>query len=500
MAINVQKLLDAINASVDVNISLERTLNNPNPYGTSESDLFGHSVAISDNYAIVGAYAEDDAGGTDSGKAYIFNATSGALLHTLNNPSPVGTSLGDQFGRSVAITDTYAIVGALLEDDAGGADSGKAYIYNTVTGALLHTLNNPNAYDTSAGDRFGVSVAITDTYAIVGAHTEDDAGGDASGKAYIFNTATGALLHTLNNPNAYGTSADDYFGLSVAITDTYAIVGAYFEDDAAGNQSGKAYIFNTATGALLHTLNNPNPVAGDPGPVGPTVGPSYNDFFGLSVAISDTYAIVAAQREDEVAGNQSESGKVYIFSTVTGALLHTLNNPNAYDTVLNDFFGYKVAISGNYVVVSAVNEDDAGGTESGKAYIFNATSGALVLTLDNPNAYNTSAEDQFGWSVGISGNNVIVSARYEDDAGGVQSGKAYIYKISETDRFPRLVGSANSAYDVYTLVDSFSDLPAVDLTNHGAIAYTSISDKYYVANAFRNSWEEIIDIVYPVES
>ena len=79
------------------------------------------------------------------------------------------------------------IVGARLEDDAGGTNSGKAYIYNNATGALVHTLDNPNAYDTSANDYFGYSVSITDTYAIVGAYNEDDAGGTDSGKAYIFN-------------------------------------------------------------------------------------------------------------------------------------------------------------------------------------------------------------------------------------------------------------------------------------------------------------------------
>ena len=174
---------------------------------------------------------------------------SGALKHTLDNPNAYGTSETDLFGRSVATSGTYSIVGAWSEDDAGGANSGKAYIYNNATGALLHTLDNPNAYGTSLEDRFGWSVAISDTYSIVGAYAEDYAGGVSSGKAYIYNNATGALLHTLDNPNAYGTSASDLFGSSVAISDTYAIVSAYFENDAGGTQSGKAYIYNTVTGA-----------------------------------------------------------------------------------------------------------------------------------------------------------------------------------------------------------------------------------------------------------
>ena len=52
--------------------SLLRTLHNPNAYGTSANDNFGTSVAISGNRVVVGAYGEGDAGGTDSGKAYVY--------------------------------------------------------------------------------------------------------------------------------------------------------------------------------------------------------------------------------------------------------------------------------------------------------------------------------------------------------------------------------------------------------------------------------------------
>ena len=223
--------------------TLKWTLDNPNAFDLSGfNDQFGYVVAASDEYLIVGAYLEDDVGGTTSGKAYIYNVTTGALLFTLNNPNAYGTSLDDNFGRSVSISGNYAIVGAYFEDDAGG-QSGKAYIYNVTTGALLFTLNNPTAYSTSLNDNFGRSVAISGNYAIVGAYPEDDAGGSDSGKAYIYSATTGALLYTLNNPNAYSTGANDQFGFSVAISDNYAIVSAPQEDDAGGGLSGKAYLF-----------------------------------------------------------------------------------------------------------------------------------------------------------------------------------------------------------------------------------------------------------------
>ena len=99
-------------------------LNNPGAYG----DNFGHSVAISNNYFIGGAPYANGAG-SDSGKAYIFDVTTGSLLQTLNNPNAYSTDATDYFGRSVAISGNRVVVGAHGEDDAGGTDSGKAYIY-----------------------------------------------------------------------------------------------------------------------------------------------------------------------------------------------------------------------------------------------------------------------------------------------------------------------------------------------------------------------------------
>ena len=107
-----------------------QTYNNPNAHGTSANDQFGYSVSVDGNYAIVGAYAEDDAGGTDSGKAYIFDVTTGSLLHTLHNPNAYSTSANDNFGTSVAISGNRVVVGAVREDDASGTDSGKVYLYN----------------------------------------------------------------------------------------------------------------------------------------------------------------------------------------------------------------------------------------------------------------------------------------------------------------------------------------------------------------------------------
>jgi hypothetical protein len=90
----------------------------------ASEDYFGYSVGISGATAIVGAYGNSDAG-YQSGSAYLFNATTGAQIAKLTASDAAG---GDYFGHSVAIFDNTAIVGAFADDDAG-FNSGLAYVF-----------------------------------------------------------------------------------------------------------------------------------------------------------------------------------------------------------------------------------------------------------------------------------------------------------------------------------------------------------------------------------
>ena len=384
--------------------TLLHTIDNPNAYSTSDSDEFGKSVAISGDYAIVGATGEDD-GASWSGIAYIFNVVTGSLIHTLRNPE--SNKSENYYGWSVAMSGNYAIVSAANEETS----SGKAYIYNVTTGALVHTLDNPNDYDDGykpAVDHFGYSVAMSGNYAIVSAIYENDAGGNNSGKAYIFDVTTGLRVHTLNNPNDYGTSYNDEFGWGVAMSGNYAIVGAPF--DAPG---GKAYVFDVTTGALIHTLDNPN-----------DSGTSDGDSFGKSVAISGNYAAVGAPNEDKPDGT-TNSGVVYVFNVTTGALVHTLVNQNIVGNSINDSFGSSISMD-NYVIFVGAYAEDVGGSFGGGIYMYDVTTGALIL----PSIfYNNgqAAGDQLGKSVSVSGSYAIAGAPYQSINGGY-GGACKIFK------------------------------------------------------------------------
>ena len=359
-------------------------------------DYFGYSVAISGNYAIVGAYQDDD-NGTDSGSAYIFNVTTGAELHKL---VPSDGAANDIFGISVAIDGNYAIVGARQDDD-NGTTSGSAYIFNVTTGAELHKLL---ASDGASYDYFGNSVAISGNYAIVGARYDDDNGSN-SGSAYIFNVTTGAELHKLT---ASDGAADDYFGESVAISGNYAIVVAYADDDK-GSNSGSVYIFNVNTGAELHKLT-----ASDG---------AESDYFGISVAIDGNYAIVGAHADDD---KGSGSGSAYIFNVQTGAELHKLV---ASDGAASDQFGISVAISGIYTIVGARMDDD-NGANSGSAYIFTGT-------LISPDAYalNVNGDGLFSGSVTSYGSVLSSDDRVKHNEQPITNALSTISKITPKHYF-----------------------------------------------------------------
>ncbi|MFT6361817.1 MAG: hypothetical protein ACJAZ8_000211, partial [Planctomycetota bacterium] len=345
------------------------------PSDGAASDHFGISVSISGTTAIVGAYGDDD-NGSASGSVYLFDTVTGLQLAKL---LPSDGAAGDRFGFSVSISGTTAIVGAYGDDDNGsGSGSGSAFLFDTVTGLQIAKLL-PS--DGAAGDRFGFSVSISGTTAIVGADRDDDNGVD-SGSAYLFDTVTGLQLAKLLPSDG---AASDFFGSSVSINGTTAIVGAYGDDDN-GSGSGSAYLFNTVTGLQIAKLL-------------PSDGAAF-DLFGISVSISGATAIVGAYADDD---NGSSSGSAYLFDTVTGLQVAKLL---ASDGAANDVFGQAVSISGTTAIVGATGDDDLG-FSSGSASLFDTVTGLQVAKLL---ASDGAANDVFGQAVSISGTTAIVGA------------------------------------------------------------------------------------------
>jgi RHS repeat-associated protein len=216
-------------------------------------DYFGVSVAVSGDYAVVGAYADDDAG-SSSGSAYVFKRT-GTSWSQQAKLTASDAAAGDQFGSSAAIWGDSLIVGARLDDDGAVADSGSAYVF-TRSGTSWTQEAKLTASDAAAEDRFGNAVGISQDSAIVGAYYNDDGGGQ-SGSAYVFKRS-GMSWSQQAKLRASDAAAYDYFGNSVSIWGENALVGAYCNDDG-GSASGSAYLFSTTDGdRVLYYLTDAN--------------------------------------------------------------------------------------------------------------------------------------------------------------------------------------------------------------------------------------------------
>ncbi len=314
------------------------TFNDPTPniYGR-----FGYGVALENNQVLIGNFG-DDTYGRDVGQAHLFNARSGDLIHTFDDPTPTS---GDYFGGSIALNSDFALIGAPY-DDTLGEDVGQVHLFDVTSGSLLRTFNDPTPTPTSFyGDEFGRSVALIGNKALIGA-PGDRTHGTLVGQAHLFDIITGQLIHTFNDPTPTpGRLSGDEFGRSVAISENFALIGAP-NDDTYDFQVGQVHLYDLETGNLLRTFDDPNPIR--------------NGIFGTSVAIENGTILIGASRDTV----QNEVGYAYLYDANTGLLLDTLSDstPVVSDQigVILDAFGSSVAMDGNLAVIGAPFDHTAG--------------------------------------------------------------------------------------------------------------------------------------------
>lgn len=123
-----------------------------NPHGTlgnSNRPQFGVAIDVLDNYLLVGANQSSASGTNASGAAYLFDRSNGGLLHTFFDPIP---GVLDNFGYSVALIDNFAVIGAHSDDN--GKSEGAVFVFDIASGLHLQTLGTP--FESS--DFFGVVV------------------------------------------------------------------------------------------------------------------------------------------------------------------------------------------------------------------------------------------------------------------------------------------------------------------------------------------------------
>jgi hypothetical protein len=397
----------------------------------SSSDFFGYFAAVSGTTAIIGAYRDDD-NGPNTGSAYLYFFSNPNRIIEIKLTASDGAER-DEFGFSVGISGTIAIVGAYRDDD-NGVDSGSAYLFDfSNRHKIIETKLTPS--DGSPGHGFGEAVAVSGTTAIVG--VPGIVGGLTSAYLYDFSDPNNIIETKLN------ASGGNSFGTAVAISGNPAIVGA----PAArvnGISTGSAYLFDFSDpDNIIETR-----LTASDGAV--------TDRFGESVAISDTIAIVGAYRDDD---NGVDSGSAYLFDfSDPDNIIET--KLTASDGESNDGFGLSVGIADTIAIVGAYRDDD-NGVDSGSAYLFDFSDPDNIIET-KLTASDSERDDEFGQSVAISGTVALVGA-YADDDNGSSSGSAYVFDFTPPCAADLNGDGTLDFFDVSAFLTAFNDQdPAAD--------------------------------------
>ena len=438
------------------------TSTQPKPFGH-----FGWTVADAGDVdgdgrsdVVVGAPNEDGESIND-GRAYVFG-TDGSLLAILTSPN---AQINGSFGIAVAgLGDldgdglSEVAVGASRENEDGGPfTAGKVYVFRGADGTALFELSSPNP---ESGGAFGASLAAAGdvdgdglTDLLVGAHNEAGGAADA-GRAYVFRGANGALLHTLESPNpeATGFFANAVAGAGDVDGDGFddLLVGAWSETGGGVAEAGSAYLFRGSDGSLLRTLASPDPET--------------QGFFGKSVSGAGDIdgdglaeVLVGAYLEQ---AELADAGRAHVFRGSDGSPLLTLTSP---EPQLGGRFGEAVGLGpdldgdglGEWVVTAAAEDGDA--IDEGRAYLFRGSNGTLLGTLSSP----TPAEfGLFGFSAAGIGSEGILIGTFAEDGAGFGDGQAHLF-LSELEPLDLVVSGRCPGEISIQLSDQTPNAPIV---------------------------------------
>ncbi len=359
------------------------------------------------------------------------------------------------------------------------------------------------ASNTDIEDFFGRVVAVSGDTVVVGAPEEDSnatgVGGDEdndsateSGAVYVF-VRSGTTWSQQAYLKASNTDSDDAFGRAVAIDGDTLVVGASGEDSTATGVDGPDNDFGTNTGAAYVFVRS-GTTWGQQAYLKASNTGSF-DQFGSSVCVSGDTVVVGAANESSnatgVNGTQNDNsaagaGAAYVFvrSGTTWSQQAYLKASNTDD---QDFFGSSVSVAGDTVVVGAVREEsgatgvggaqaDNSAGDAGAAYVF-TRSGTTWSQQAYLKASNTGSGDNFGASVAVAGDTVVVGATREDSSSSGVDG----------DQSDNSAGDAGAAYVFTRSGSAWSQQAYIKASNPDALdrfgQSVSVSDDTLVVGA-----------------
>lgn len=304
---------------------------------TGGAGFYGREVALSGDTLVVGAPIASVGGASQQGRVYVYVRSGGVWTQQLNLYAFNGSAT-DRFGSSVAIDGDTLVVGAPRQ----GSTHGAVYVYTrTGTTWTFESWFSVPSLQGDINERFGSAVALEGDRLVVGATGWDTPTIDA-GAAFVFERTNGAWSLVQELVAADGAT-DDYFGQAVDLSGNTVLVGAYghVQPQVSG---GAAYVFVESAGTWT---TQQKLVATDP---------TGSQWFGNTLALDVDTAVIGARYSTT---NFYDDGSAYVFRRTGGAWTQE-TELNASDGMENDHFGSRVALEGGTILVGATGDDDSG--------------------------------------------------------------------------------------------------------------------------------------------
>ncbi len=375
----------------------------------NDADWYGQSIAVENDILIVGAPYHDNA----KGCAYVLQNNAG-VWETIATLSPQNPIEGDGIGFSVDVFDTTIVIGAL----------GKVLIFNKPkSGWQDMTESSIIMPPENSSGNFGTGISIKEQTLVVGAYTDDE----VIGKIFIYENTLGSWIKkaTLTSTDA---TIDDRFGEIVDISGNTVVTGASL-DTYCGSYPGSAYVFVKPSTGWEDMTQTAKLTSSD--------GSNENSSLGSSISIYYNTILIGAEyttRYGKVIGSaylyeKPNTGWVDMTET---AILNPMESVSLEE---EQFFGCSVALNDTMAIVGA-HWDDRNGNYSGSIYVYkkpvngweNMTESELLLPLDG------SIRDEFGHSVALNDYNIFVGAigaGLESDE-ITDAGAVYVFKNNNT--------------------------------------------------------------------
>ncbi|QDV18654.1 Calx-beta domain protein [Gimesia panareensis] len=458
---------------------------------------FGASVALQDNHLVVGTYNEPY--DTQASDIYVYTRNgaswdAGTASRTVLSAPASGNLL---FGEKVFISGTTIFAGA-PQGDTDGKDSGTIYVFElnqSDSYELIHEIS-PDISETAhnGGDEFGRRIVVSEDYLLIAATGSDSS--DVTGVVYLYVKDNGGTPDTTADDRwVYETTftAPDPgslagFGHSMAIDGDTILIAAkktHGSEVYVYEKSGADWTTNSPV--ITRLLSSTSTYIGwlDDAATYPE---TFLAIQGDTIVVSDPFSTT----------DPSQAGQIYVF-TRNGDDWSTLEPDRsilkASDTTARNDFGYHIDLDDGKIIVGAVKD----GSNRGAAYLYlkgvNGWDDATEIKLVGT---GTETSDQFGTTVAIDGNTVVVGAIGDDDSGSL-AGAIYIYDASqgwdnlvETKVIPARIPNQDDYYGVGSYTQNFGGSIDIEGTTIvvGASSTGPQSNSVYIYDG-TDGWDQV---------